>query len=44
METALILYQVFSMEPKFIKIAINDGDIKKELLEFYEDVYGKLEP
>ena len=43
METALLLYQVFNMEPKFIKIAINDGDIKKELLEFYEDVYGKLE-
>lgn len=43
METGMLLNQVFTMDPKFIKIAINDGDIKKELLEFYEDVYGKLE-
>lgn len=43
MDTAMLLYQVFEKDSKFIKIAINDGDIKKELLEFYEDVYGKLE-
>lgn len=43
MEACMILNQVFTMDSKFIKIAINDGDIKKELLEFYEDMFGKLE-
>lgn len=43
METCMLLNQAFTMDPKFKKIAINDGDLKKELLEFYEDMYGKLE-
>lgn len=43
METCMLLNQIFTMDAKFKKIAINDGDIKKELLEFYEEIYGKLE-
>ena len=43
METCILLNQVFTMDSKFKKIAINDGDIKKELLEFYEEINGKLE-